>query len=72
MFGTKTFKFEIDAQCGPVILATQEADAGESELQGQPCSLYGVMLSQGKSLEGVRVACLTCTGLSEPSQDHNS
>lgn len=46
MFGINSFKFKTDAACGPAILATQEADAGESEVQGQLCSWYRVMLSQ--------------------------
>jgi hypothetical protein len=47
VFGSNTLKFKIDAGHEPVVLATQEADVGESELQGQPCSLWSVMLSQG-------------------------
>lgn len=46
MLGINSFKFKIDIGHGPVILATQAADAGESEVQGQLCNLYSVMLSQ--------------------------
>lgn len=37
---------KIDAGHQPMFVATQEADAGESEIQGQLCSLYSVVLSQ--------------------------
>lgn len=46
LFDTNLFKFKADAVCGPAILATQEAKAGESEVQDQLCSSYRVMLSQ--------------------------
>lgn len=38
IFGINSFKFKTDAGCGPAILVTQEANAGESEVQGQLCS----------------------------------